>query len=476
MREPPTARQSFRTSQRRSQSGGSFGKNLQPQVLGQVSYYTCTNKTDAIPGPDEVRLVPSLRNRGGSVWTRHSASFPHWEVEVSIRITGHGRMGAEGLAVWFTRERGESGSVYGSADLWDGVGVVFDTYDNDLQGNNPAIIVVGNNGKLHYDHATDGATQALGYCIRNFRNTVRPFRARISYYKRTLRVYVYTGTSPNDALYELCTEVKNMVIPSSGYFGISAATSALAADDHDVLSFLTYSLSETWTESPAAQIPDAEKDKFLKEFDQFQKELERHVEDYKKQHPELSSRDEGVFESDSQRELDMVLTGQSRVLQELSLLKERLSMTLGEQQRRRDVLTRAGANQTTTVKKEHVHSTLEVVLNGNIDLLSMVQELKADVLKMSAKAKALYPVSGAVTPKPSGLPDVQEDFSRIKRSLQSLVKTSASAHRPQCPTHPAVHACVSTTVFLLFLLIQTVCSIYYLLHRSRKDSASKKFY
>ncbi|MEE6516219.1 hypothetical protein FKM82_025500 [Ascaphus truei] len=119
---------------------------------GQVPFWD--HFGDAIPGPDEVRLVPSLRNRGGSVWTRHSASFPHWEVEVSIRITGHGRMGAEGLAVWFTRERGESGSVYGSADLWDGVGVVFDTYDNDLQGNNPAIIVVGNNGKLHYDHAT----------------------------------------------------------------------------------------------------------------------------------------------------------------------------------------------------------------------------------------------------------------------------------------------------------------------------------
>ena len=41
--------------------------------------------------------------------------------------------------------------------------------------------------------------------------------------------------------YEICTMIENVALPSSGYFGVSAATGGLA-DDHDVLSFVTHSL------------------------------------------------------------------------------------------------------------------------------------------------------------------------------------------------------------------------------------------
>ncbi|KAM4748960.1 protein ERGIC-53-like [Rhinophrynus dorsalis] len=388
------------------------------------------NYGGAIPGPDEVRLVPSLRNYRGSIWTKQNASFPHWELEVSFRISGHGRMGSEGLAVWYTRQPGRSGPVYGSGDLWDGVGIIFDTYDNDQKGNNPTILIVGNNGKLNYDHSSDGSSQALASCMKDFRNTVRPFRAKITYYKRALQVSVYTGLSPSDNVYELCAEVKNMVIPPTGYFGISAATGFLA-DDHDVLSFLTYSLSRTWQESPAAQIPDAEKEKFEKEFEQFQKELEKNMQDFQKQHPK---QDDDAFESDSQRELDMVLAGQGRVLEELRVLKGRLSMTVEEQRRYREILSNSAANETTTVKKEQVHDSLEIVMNGLPDLLAMVQELKGSVLKVAAKAKDMYPSQGAASgsskPSSSNITDVQEDFSKIRRSLQSLVKSSKDTLDP----------------------------------------------
>ncbi|KAG8440306.1 hypothetical protein GDO86_006171 [Hymenochirus boettgeri] len=305
---------------------------------------------DAIASPDEVRLVPSLRHHSGSIWTKQNASFTHWELEVSFRIAGHGRQGAEGLAVWYTKEQGRSGTVYGSADFWDGIGIIFDTNDKDLKENNPAILIVGNNGKLNYDHESDGSSQALDSCIKNFRNTIRPFRAKITYYQRTLRVSVFKGMSPSDDAFELCAEVQNMIIPSSGYFGISAATGILA-DDHDVLSFLTYSLSRTWEESLTSQIPDSEREKFEKEFEDFQKEMEKNMEDFQKQHPKA---DEDAFESDNQRELDMVLAGQNRVLEELRVLKGRLKMTVEEQKRYRDFLKDSALNETTTVKKENV--------------------------------------------------------------------------------------------------------------------------
>ncbi|KAM4676750.1 protein ERGIC-53-like [Discoglossus pictus] len=429
---------------------------------------------DAIPGPDEVRLAPSLKNHRGSIWTNQSASFPHWEVEMSIRISGHGRVGAEGLAVWYTREPGRSGTVYGSADLWDGLGIIFDTYDNDLKGNNPAILVVGNNGKLNYDHSRDGSSQALGSCMQNFRNTRRPFRVKISYFKKTLRVSTYVGLIPGDDVYELCAEVNNMVIPSSGYFGVSAATGVLA-DDHDVMSFMTYSLSETWEEAQGSQISDSEKEKFQKEFDQFQKELDKQIQDFQKTHPKL---DEDEFDSDSQRELEMVLSGQSRVLEELRVLKGRLGMTLEEQKRYRDIWSHSSGNETTTVKKEeHGHDSLEMVMNGMPDLLAMVKDLKEDILKMAAKdvSSSQSKDSDATNPKNIAT-DVKEDFNKIKRSLQSLIQTSASGQKTQCPLNPDVTSCVSSGVFVTFLLLQAVFTICYMLYRSSKDSGSKKFY
>ena len=42
--------------------------------------------------------------------------------------------------------------------------------------------------------------------------------------------------------YELCAKVETTAIPAAGYFGVSAATGGLS-DDHDVLKFLSHSIS-----------------------------------------------------------------------------------------------------------------------------------------------------------------------------------------------------------------------------------------
>lgn len=34
-------------------------------------------------------------------------------------------------AVWFTSSQGLDGPVYGAADQWNGVGIFFDSFDND---------------------------------------------------------------------------------------------------------------------------------------------------------------------------------------------------------------------------------------------------------------------------------------------------------------------------------------------------------
>lgn len=53
--------------------------------------------SDAIPSADQVRITPSLRSQRGTVWTKNKVNFEHWEAEVTFRVSGRGRMGADGL-------------------------------------------------------------------------------------------------------------------------------------------------------------------------------------------------------------------------------------------------------------------------------------------------------------------------------------------------------------------------------------------
>ena len=71
--------------------------------------------------------------------------------------------------------------------------------------------------------------------------------------------------------YEICTRIENVILPNSGYFGVSAATGGLA-DDHDVLSFVTHSLIDQAIKDTPAVIE--ENKKYDKEYEQFLKQLE----------------------------------------------------------------------------------------------------------------------------------------------------------------------------------------------------------
>lgn len=45
------------------------------------------------------------------------------------------------------------------------------------------------------------------------------------------QVMINNGFTPDKEDYEFCTKVDNMIIPSDGFFGISAATGGLAGTD-----------------------------------------------------------------------------------------------------------------------------------------------------------------------------------------------------------------------------------------------------
>jgi mannose-binding lectin 1 len=57
----------------------------------------------------------------------------NWEIEVTMRVNGRGRIGADGMAVWYTDKVGTEGPVFGSNDNWNGLGIFLDSFDNDAQ-------------------------------------------------------------------------------------------------------------------------------------------------------------------------------------------------------------------------------------------------------------------------------------------------------------------------------------------------------
>uniref|UniRef100_A0A8C7H219 Lectin, mannose-binding, 1 n=1 Tax=Oncorhynchus kisutch TaxID=8019 RepID=A0A8C7H219_ONCKI len=401
---------------------------------------------NAIPSADQVRITPSLRSQKGSVWTKNTVNFDHWEAEVTFRVSGRGRMGADGLAIWFTTAQGLDGPVYGAADNWNGIGIFFDSFDNDGKKNNPAVLVVGNNGKLVYDHPNDGTTQALGTCLRDFRNKPYPVRAKITYYKKTLTVLINNGFTPDKDDYEFCTKVDNMIIPQEGYFGISAATGGLA-DDHDVLSFLTFRLTEPGQELPApeAEMPKEEQDKYQEEFENFQQELDKKKEDYQKEHPEVQREPiEDMYESVNDREIRQVFEGQNQIHLEIKQLHRQLAMIVDEQNRYVSVVT-------------------DEISKRQLELRPCIKEGRFYSLHQA------NPVSMGTYETVQHFSEIQEHLHVVKRNIEHLITQ-------KCPDPPKMPSCLDTIHFLVFVVIQSVLFFSYIVYKSQQEAAAKKFF
>lgn len=56
---------------------------------------------DAIASSENIRIVPSLRSQKGAAWTKTKTEFDWWEIDVVFRVSGRGRIGADGLVSGF---------------------------------------------------------------------------------------------------------------------------------------------------------------------------------------------------------------------------------------------------------------------------------------------------------------------------------------------------------------------------------------
>lgn len=394
-------------------------------------------------------------------------------------------------------EKGDyNGEVFGSSDRWTGIGIFFDSFDNDNKHNNPYIMAVINDGTRNFDHQNDGGTQVLAGCLRDFRNKPFPTRARIEYFQNVLTVLFHSGMTNNDQDYEMCLRAENVVLPKSGYFGVSAATGGLA-DDHDVFHFLTTSLHPPGQLNQAGQVPQADNEKLSQEYQEYQKKLDQQKEEYKKEHPDEAGKDDldDWFESDNQRELRQIWQAQSTTTEVLRELSKKLDEVIGRQERTLGLLSVSG-NQVQqggvppqgqppgqqqqqytgdSIRRHEVDS----LLNANNILTQSMRDLKLQLNDLNQRTEVLIgnqKVGGSV----GGGYDIQglmaemrDGMNQVKQGVQGV---QARINQPQplngCPTVK----CLGLTPFLIAISVQLLIILGYQIYKDAKGNQSKKFY
>ncbi|XP_037956410.1 protein ERGIC-53 [Teleopsis dalmanni] len=457
---------------------------------------------NAIASAESVRVAPSLRSQKGAIWTKAPTNFDWWEVEIVFRITGRGRIGADGLAFWYTTQKGDyNGEVYGSSDRWNGLGVFFDSFDNDNKHNNPYISAVLNDGTKQFDHQNDGTTQLLSGCLRDFRNKPFPTRARIEYYNNVLTVLFHNGMTNNNEDYELCLRSDGVQLPKNGYFGLSAATGGLA-DDHDVFHFLTTSLH------PPGQIPaDPSKvadnsEKLTQEYKEYQEKLEKQKQQYKKEHPNEVKDDEEweeFYESENQRELRQIWQGQSQIFEHLRELSRKVDEVIGRQENTLSLVSRgisaaagaaapAGGGQqqpiAVGVGGTITRPEVDILISNQNSLLATIREIRnlvgdiqgrTDTIIQAQQRAPTAQIQTAGYDIQSIIAEMRDGMNQVKQGVAQFGQKVGSPNtnaQISCPTGN----CVGVTLFLSVTVVQLLLVLLYNVFKSRSEAQAKKFY
>jgi len=197
-----------------------------------------------------IRLTPNQRSQRGAIWSTRPLRAKDWEILVRFSIGSDSRLGADGMALWYTKDRSVQGPIMGGPDKWSGIAVIIDSFDNDGQRDNPQIYAVYNDNWFTFNSQDDGKMNGLGICSANIRQISK--NPETKYVKMVVRLKdkvltVLYDNSDITGAENSWVECLSATVPfpddagSSYYLGLTAETGGLS-DFHDVKSVTTWSL------------------------------------------------------------------------------------------------------------------------------------------------------------------------------------------------------------------------------------------
>jgi hypothetical protein len=229
---------------------------------------------DAIVTNQYVRLTPDQSSRVGWIYNTQAGDLPSFQFTAAVRIHNKRNPGADGVGLWYVQDPqkhlSSTGPLWGMAANFTGLGIILDTYDNDLQRDNPSVIAIIGNGETHkrWDTDRDLSNDAKVKCVLEYRNTAKGNNVivRVVYHQRKLEVFVQLGSQGHETL---CGVAEEIDLPQGYHFAASASTGHLV-DTHDLYSFAVQAAPGTVADhDPQIPLPsdfDPEKDKQEKEF------------------------------------------------------------------------------------------------------------------------------------------------------------------------------------------------------------------
>lgn len=192
-----------------------------------------------------VRLTSDRPSQEGWIFSRVPLTATNWEIEVEFKIHGNGNLHGDGFAMWLTKQRATPGTVFGSVDKFEGLGIFFDTYKNNRPGTVfPYVMAMVGDGTKVYDKANDGKdNEFMGCSARGIRGASIPTKAKLTYFQdKSLKLELQYKSEDK---WELCFETNEPpTIPSVAYLGFSAETGELS-DNHDIIMVATKNLYDT---------------------------------------------------------------------------------------------------------------------------------------------------------------------------------------------------------------------------------------
>lgn len=148
----------------------------------------------------------------GSIWNKVPVALDKWTVDLEFNVKGPQSPSAGGLAFWYTQQQGGVGTVHGSNDKWDGLGLFIDSVAEGVDSSTGTLRGHLNDGSIVYN-AERPSDQAFTQCQLHYRNTDYNVQVKVSYQDGFFRIM---------ANGQHCFQTDQLLLPRGGYFGVSA--------------------------------------------------------------------------------------------------------------------------------------------------------------------------------------------------------------------------------------------------------------